>query len=159
MSAQKRSNKFSRSWFSTDVKKAIQERRKVYEAYRTSGLIGDWNHFCSLRKAARTLVRSRQKEEWDKLIHQLEETHKKDAHLHWSLIKRITARSRSPKVSAIRQADGTVTVTDVERRDAWGEYLGSSNRKSGTELESLKYFLIPRSTPNLLKTSLPKNGM
>ena len=57
------SNKFSRSWFSTDVKKAIQERRKAYEAYRNSGLIGDWNHFCSLRKAACTLVRSRQKEE------------------------------------------------------------------------------------------------
>ena len=31
------SNKFSRSWFSTDVKKAIQERRKAYEAYRISG--------------------------------------------------------------------------------------------------------------------------
>ena len=28
-----------------------------------------------------------------------------------------------------------------------------SNRKSGTELESLKYFLIPRSTPNLLEHS------
>ena len=35
------SNKFSRSWFSTDVKKAILERRKAYEAYRISGLIGD----------------------------------------------------------------------------------------------------------------------
>ena len=48
------SNKFFRSWFSTDFKKAIQESRKAYEAYRISGLIGDWNHFCSLRKAART---------------------------------------------------------------------------------------------------------
>ena len=44
------SNKFSRSWSSTDVKKAIQERRKAYEVYRISGPIGDWNHFRSLRK-------------------------------------------------------------------------------------------------------------
>jgi len=133
------SNKFSRSWFSADVKKAIQERRKAYEAYRNSGLIGDWNHFCSLRKAARTLVRSRQKEEWDKLIHQLEETHKKDARLHWSLIKRITARSRSPKASAIRQADGTLTVTDAERRNAWGEYLGSLGRPTASPLFDVSF--------------------
>jgi hypothetical protein len=64
-------------------------------------------------------VRLQQRKEWDKLIYQLDETHKKDARIHWSLIKRISARFGSPKVSAIRQADGTLTVTDAERRHAW----------------------------------------
>ena len=119
------SKKFSRPWFCDSVKKAIQDRRKAYAEFRESGLKRDWDKYCVLRKSVRILVRASQKENWNKLVSQLVSSQKTDARLHWALLNRIVAKGRGEQAAAIKCADGSLAVSEHERRAAWGEYLAT----------------------------------
>lgn len=118
------SKKFSRPWFCSEVKEAVLARRKAYAVFRKSELKSDWDAYCVLRKAARVLVRAKQKENWSKLSVQLEDSQKTNAKLHWALINRIVSKRRSEQSLAIRRADGSLAFSESERREAWGDYLG-----------------------------------
>ena len=58
--------KFSRPWYDAEVKSAIQSRRDAFKVFKSSNTRQHWNKYSELRRAARTVVRAKQKLEWER---------------------------------------------------------------------------------------------
>ena len=60
--------KFSRPWYDAEVKSAIQTRRDALKVFKSSNTRQHWNRYSELRRAARKVVRAKQRQEWDRLV-------------------------------------------------------------------------------------------
>lgn len=116
--------KFSRPWYDAEVKAAIQTRRDAFKVFKSSNTRQHWNKYSHLRRAARRLVRQKQKKEWEKLIQKIGDDRSKNPKRMWSNVKRVIGAGKSKTGSAaVQKADGSLAVSEVDRREAWADYM------------------------------------
>ena len=116
--------KFSRPWYDAEVKSAIQTRRDAFKVFKSSNTRQHWNKYSELRRAARTVVRAKQRQEWDRLVQSIGEDSSKNPKRMWSNIKRIIGNKKASTGStSVRKADGSLAFSEVDRREAWADYL------------------------------------
>ena len=72
----------------------------------------------------RTVVRAKQKLEWERLVQSIGEDSSKNPKRMWSNIKRIIGSGKtSTGATSVRKADGSLAFSEVDRREAWADYL------------------------------------
>ena len=116
--------KFSRPWYDAEVKAAIQSRRDAFKVFKSSTTRQNWDKYNALRRASRRVVREKQKKEWEKLIQSIGEDCSKNPKRMWSKIKRVIGSNKSSTGgSAVIRPDGSLAVSEVDRREAWADYM------------------------------------
>lgn len=127
------SKKFSRPWYDKEVKAAIDQRRDAFKIFKASTSRQNWNKYSELRRAARDLVRQKQRKDWEKLMESLGADLSQNPKRMWSKVKRVIRAGKSNTGStAVKKTDGSLAISEVDRREAWADYM----HKLGQPLQS-----------------------
>jgi exonuclease III len=122
--------KFSRSWWDDDVKAAVTARRRAHDEYLKAADDEEkaaelWAVFTKLRRACAKLVTQKKKEDWERLMEQLEDAHKRDQKKLWQLIGRFVTSGKRATMEPMRRQDGTMARTEEEIMETWADHQES----------------------------------
>ena len=140
---------FSRKWYDSEVKAAVQKRRQAYEEYRgkstttvtttttattttatakttttttTTTKEEDWNRFVKLRKECNALIRRKKSAQWDQYLAEMDRAYRRDHKQLWRLVRRLVPSKGKAEVSPIQKQDGSLAESEEEIIDAWAAH-------------------------------------
>lgn len=116
------SKKFRRSWFDTEVRKAIDVRRQLYETYKAQPSAPAWEAYRSARKFSRDLVKKKKREDWEKFLEGIKEDYGKNIKRCWANVKRLLPSSAKASAAPIRMKNGKLATSSAQRKDAVADY-------------------------------------
>ena len=123
-----RSKKFSRGFFDSEVREAIDTRRRAHSTFvatepGSTEAREFWSRFVEARDNARQLVSEKKKHEFQRFVDQV--TDSADASnmkLCWSLLERLKSRKAGRVPTPVLKADGSLAKSLPERLEAWADY-------------------------------------
>jgi hypothetical protein len=114
------SKRYSRAWFDSEVREAIEERRAAYSKFKSSRLRSNWEAYRRLRRKVRRLVREKKEADWEKLIEGIGEDCKLDPKRMWARVKRVIGHRKGKLAdSAVKREDGTLAFSPIDKKEAW----------------------------------------
>jgi exonuclease III len=116
------SKRYSRAWFTEEVKAAILERRRLHKIYKADPRKTTWATYQKCRRDTRKTIRLKKRELWDQMLEKMADDKKENPKRMWKSIKAVAGCSRPREEGGVFYADGRLAVTEEERREAWGEY-------------------------------------
>ena len=136
--------KFSRSWWDDDVKAAVGARRQAYKRFLTAAddkekCEGLWADFARLRRICSRLITKKKKEDWARLMEQIEEAHKRDQRKLWQLIGRFVPSGKRAAMEPVRNQDGSMARNEEEILEAWADHLESLGAPKVHALEDVAF--------------------
>lgn len=126
-----RSKKFSRGFFDSEVRAAIDARRKAHTMYSATSpgsaeARRAWNKFADARQSTRELVAKKKQREFqsfaDKVTSSADASNMK---LCWSLLERLKPCKAGRVPTPVRRADGTLAKSLADRLETWAGYQKS----------------------------------
>jgi exonuclease III len=140
--------KFSRSWWDDEVKTAVAARRKAYAAYLPGADDQEqseeksaelWARFAQLRRACAKLITKKKKEDWERLMVQIEYAHKRDQKQLWQLVGRFVPSGKMATMEPMRRRDGTMARNEEEILETWGDHQESLGAPQAHSLEDTMF--------------------